>query len=329
MNRVLIALLIISLSPAIIGAQSLLDENQTLQQDPESNQSNLTYGNVTGIFTPSNPSATKKWGSIDPGDEEIFIINEKNISLTEIKIAVNNHTSNSSITVSRLPDQPTAGKPRGKVYQYIEINHSNLDGVLTTVTMTFFVNSSWINNHSIVPSSVTLNRFADGSWERIDTILMRTGKNYNVYKAQSSGLSYFSISGEVLGQICDEGEKRCSGTRIEFCNVTSWELSEDCQFDCENQACMEPICEAGQLRCNGDSLEQCSVVRWTESEFCEYGCNEKTLTCIPFIDWNIVLNVVIFLLIMAAIAVAYRVIKHIKKRMNRPKTTEDALRWRP
>lgn len=74
----------------------------------------------------------------------------------------------------------------------------------------FKVEKSWLQNHSIDNSSITLNRYNDKKWSPNPTYLLREDSKYRYFTANVSGFSYFVITGK---EESIPGENR---TEIEF-----------------------------------------------------------------------------------------------------------------
>jgi hypothetical protein len=60
----------------------------------------------------------------------------------------------------------------------------------------FKVEKSWLQNHSIDNSSITLNRYNDKKWSPNPTYLLREDSKYRYFTANVSGFSYFVITGK-------------------------------------------------------------------------------------------------------------------------------------
>ena len=256
-----------------------MDNRSALTQSCEEDDGSGSGGPSGSLADPD--TATKRWVSIQAGREEAFAVVKPDISVTEIRVWVTERISNPSITISRLFKNPATGIPKGKVYQYLEINQTELEGKLANATLTFAVNSSWTEENNINYSAIYLNRFTNGSWERLETRLL-DAKEF-VYEATVSGFSYFSVSGEGnLPVICEEGERRCLENRLEECSTdgTVWNLVEDCPYGCLDSECIEVVCEEGQVKCDGNDIFLCSITEWVLGETCSFGCVDGK--CQPF-----------------------------------------------
>lgn len=223
------------------------------------------------------PRTTYTWDEIRPGETATVDIGKEDVSLTKIDFQVNERVSDVNVVVTRLDSKPAEIQyVAGRVYQYMNINHTeNLNQTnVKSVTIGFRVNKTWVAGNNINKSSVKLNRYADNSWVGLGTWLVNETLNYVNYESISPGFSYFVITGEVVnvtvpvcnnnsicepelgesitncpsdcnvtGQICIPGDKRCSGSLLQECNVngTGWVIVQNCTYACANGQCIEKL----------------------------------------------------------------------------------------
>jgi PGF-pre-PGF domain-containing protein len=160
-----------------------------------------------GDYTPPSPSVSKSWTRITPGTVSIMKINEKNLSVNEIGFSVTNNANNVYIMVTKLDDKPTdvIHSVSGRVYQYMEITHSNIEGIAEAINIKFNASKEWIVNNNIDKNTVALHRY-ENAWNRLDTTLINEDSSSIYYESGSPGFSYFVITGEQVAVIPPDGE---------------------------------------------------------------------------------------------------------------------------
>lgn len=179
--------------------------------DPETDRPGLEE--TIDTITPENGAQIQ--GGDGLGVEAVTV----NVSeqVNDVTVSMNNHQNR--------PE--TISAPAAETYQYLSINASGLnDTAIERAAIRFSVNASWIQDNTINRSTITLERFHDGSWETLDTTYH--GKNSTRYRftAATPGFSYFAVQGqqnqtEPEGPVCGDGV--CEGN----------ETASSCPTDCE------------------------------------------------------------------------------------------------
>lgn len=120
------------------------------------------------------------------------------IALKEISIGVNNPANNVRVTVTKLAGQPASitKTVSGKVFQYVEINASNLAGNIKNAALTFEVTKSWLSSNGFEKSHVVLQRYTGTDWEKLPTAILSEDASIIKYQATTSGFSVFAITAE-------------------------------------------------------------------------------------------------------------------------------------
>jgi PGF-pre-PGF domain-containing protein len=156
-------------------------------------------------------------GSISSGDEirgnKTTIINksvaaleqvpaERTISLTgfpkpvaSIGITTAQTISNSDMQVSILSSAEPV--PNAKVFAYLDITTNVPEGAITSASILFEVDKSWLAENSLSPDSIILYRLAGGTWSALSTD--RTGETADTYAyiAITPGFSTFAIAATI------------------------------------------------------------------------------------------------------------------------------------
>jgi len=154
-------------------------------------------GGVPGV---GRIKVSKLWLEILPGKVEMWKITEPGIGLVEFQLQVRNKVNNVKITINRLDRKPTTivHEIEGKVYQYIEINKTNLvDDDIEKVKIKFRVNKTWIAKNRIDKTMVSLYRYENG-WEKLPTQLVDEDDEHVYYEAETNKLSIFAIAGKTI-----------------------------------------------------------------------------------------------------------------------------------
>jgi len=94
-----------------------------------------------------------------------------------------------------------SGLPSGEVYKFLNIWVGNSKYAtsknIENPIIYFKVEKSWLQNNSINQSSITLNRYNDKKWEQLPTSLSGEDDKYLYLTAETSGFSFFAITGKV------------------------------------------------------------------------------------------------------------------------------------
>ncbi len=160
---------------------------------------------VTGIYTEIPPENIEKQSppyeipSITPAENATVEV--ENTVITELTISVKNTVENVLITVQQLTERPLGIEiaAPGISYKHLNVVAQNItDADIESVTITFKVEKSWITEHEIDETTITLNRYAAGEWTSIPTEKVDEDATYVYFSAVSPGLSVFAVSGTAL-----------------------------------------------------------------------------------------------------------------------------------
>ncbi|HEB47014.1 MAG TPA: PGF-pre-PGF domain-containing protein, partial [Candidatus Pacearchaeota archaeon] len=167
------------------------------------------------------PENSYTWTKITPAVATIMENFDLGIGVKEIKIEVNNDAQNVELTVTKYDDKPAAVSisKEGKVYQYLQIEATNLADKLERITIQFRVEKSWIAGNEVNKEDINIFRFNESvsEWEELATNYIGEDNDYSYYIVELESLSYFVISekgvigveetGEI-GETTGEKEKR-------------------------------------------------------------------------------------------------------------------------
>ncbi|MBI2076533.1 MAG: PGF-pre-PGF domain-containing protein [Candidatus Aenigmarchaeota archaeon] len=118
--------------------------------------------------------------------------------VTKVAFAVNNNVTNVSMTITKLDKTPVAPVLSGKVFSYIQIDKNVADSDISSATIEFQIEKTWLNANKIDKGTVTLNRLSGSAWTRLITKQTGETATHAVYQAESPGLSIFAITGSEL-----------------------------------------------------------------------------------------------------------------------------------
>ncbi len=137
------------------------------------------------------------------GETAEFEFETAELRIESVAIVANKALANIAVTVkeSSLPSEASApiASDVGAVYKYLELEKSEFtDDDITTATIKFKVEKTWIISNDIDEDKVYLYRYSDAAWENLTTTKVSSDANYVHYEAESTGLSVFAIGGEKL-----------------------------------------------------------------------------------------------------------------------------------
>jgi len=160
---------------------------------------------TTAVVVKESTTITK----ITPGAAQIIKEFEPEVGVKEIKIEVNNEAQNVKVTVTKYDGRPAevSVSKSGKVYQYLEIDATNLEGKLDKATVTAKVEKSWITNNGVETGDVVVSKFDEdtGIWNELTTTYKSSDSTYYYYDFEVDSFSFFAISANVVVE--DEEEE--------------------------------------------------------------------------------------------------------------------------
>ena len=90
------------------------------------------------------------------------------------------------------------------MYEYLKFETVNLeDSQITNAELSFAVSKSWVNENGIDKYSIKLNRYTT-LWEELNTGLIDENEENYYYTAQSTGFSYYAITGKNITETLTE-----------------------------------------------------------------------------------------------------------------------------
>lgn len=137
--------------------------------------------------------------SIAAKGEVNFSIVSQALVITEMKVKVVNAVSNIKITATKLDARPgtLVSDAPGVTNQYLSIDKVNIsEADIEKVTMDFKVEGAWITSNNIDESTVSMYRYVNDVWNKLETVKVSDDSTNIYYQAVSPGLSVFAVAGE-------------------------------------------------------------------------------------------------------------------------------------
>lgn len=169
-----------------------------------------TVSNETGSTGPSGGSQTsttvpvtsQNWTAMTTGNFYALTGITSDIGFTSINLSVKNNVSNARLTVTKLLAKPSyiAANVPGTAYKYIEVSPVNLaDSSIETAKIRFVVEKWWMDLNKFDKTGISLYRYNNGSWRKLDTSIIGEAGNYFSYESSTPGFSTFAIVAGAAG----------------------------------------------------------------------------------------------------------------------------------
>ena len=158
-------------------------------------------GGGGGSYTTNTSTMTTTIASIAAGDTATVPVDTANMPITEIAVTAATNVTNVQVTMTSTPTQPTTisiGAP-GSIYTYLAISTTTLSSSISEIKVEFKVPKSWITANNIDVTTISLNHYVNGVWTALPTSQVSSDADYFYFSATTSSLSYFAITGRVVG----------------------------------------------------------------------------------------------------------------------------------
>ncbi len=137
---------------------------------------------------------------ITPAAAAIFRDFNSEIGINQIEITVNNDAEDVKINVVKYgikPEQVSVEKS-GEVYQYLQINTTNLENKINKTIVQFRVEKSWASGNSLDKDEIAVYKFNEsaGKWNELQTTSSSEDSQHYYYDVEMNSFSYFVISGK-------------------------------------------------------------------------------------------------------------------------------------
>ena len=132
------------------------------------------------------------------------------IGVKVIQIQVNNNAQNVKITVTKYDNKPAevSVEKTGKVYQYLQIEATNLGNNLDKAIVQFRVEKSWISSNGLNKDKISVFKFNENSkeWNELLTVYNSSDNTYDFFDVELTSFSFFAISEKTVVE--EETEKK-------------------------------------------------------------------------------------------------------------------------
>jgi PGF-pre-PGF domain-containing protein len=129
-------------------------------------------------------------------------------TIQQVDFTTSSDQENVELTVSNLKNKPVevtkeiSMKNTSKVYKYLDIKLTS-DGQyirengISTMTFTFAVEKTWIENENIDKQSVEMMRCHNNTWQHLNSTYLNESETVIYYQAETPGLSVFAVVGST------------------------------------------------------------------------------------------------------------------------------------
>ena len=161
--------------------------------------SGSSSGGGGGTAAVALPSKIFFYGTTNPGTDYTLSFGSSDMPFTEAIFRPNAVKTNVQIKVAVTESPP---KTLSDVYKYLQITLTSIaESELTADYVKFKVNKTWLNENNYDHTKVSLYRYEDDNWNKLNTVLTNEGLSDYYYYADVPGFSYFGIAAEKKVEI--------------------------------------------------------------------------------------------------------------------------------
>ncbi len=155
-------------------------------------------GGSSSALVSSTGKVQRTFDSISAGDSKTISGLDSSYAIKSLEITVNNKVQDVKVTINKFNDKPASVSvaKTGKVYKYLEISATNVEGKVDKATIKTLVSKKWVSDNQLTSDKVALFRLVNSAWVELPTTVSEEGSNY-VLTSTSPGFSYFSIAEKV------------------------------------------------------------------------------------------------------------------------------------
>jgi PGF-pre-PGF domain-containing protein len=172
-----------------------MQEEEAAEEEETTGGSNVGAPSSSGapISSPTTPSTGRFWDRLTAGETAQFEVDD---TITNIEFTLNQNLENVELYAASM--YSTEVEPADDVvYKYLSINAPIITGsVIDSASISFAVDTTWINTFKIKKDSIRLERYISDEWVPLTTILTSETNNKLTFRASTPGFSYFVIRGE-------------------------------------------------------------------------------------------------------------------------------------
>jgi|APSaa5957512535_1039671.scaffolds.fasta_scaffold02201_9 PGF-pre-PGF domain-containing protein len=139
---------------------------------------------------------TSTWDSIPVDWTANTIIDSENVAVKRFDFDVIKEVFNPHLRIGKVESFPiSVSKVKDKIYQKLRITTNEpLQDKIELAEMTFEVEVSWLEDNNLEKEYISMYRFVDSEWTKLDTFLLEETSTIISYIAQTPGFSYFAIA---------------------------------------------------------------------------------------------------------------------------------------
>lgn len=145
----------------------------------------------------------KGWSSLGTGAQS-FTTSDNALGITKISFDVSKSMRNVYMLVKQEAEIP--GKFNGPIYKYIQISPSGSfdQTLISSATIDFVVEKSWLAANKVTSSEVSLYRINNGNFDKLSTTVGTEKGDMITFSASTPGFSYFIIGKEVKKIVAED-----------------------------------------------------------------------------------------------------------------------------
>jgi len=128
-----------------------------------------------------------------PADTSISFPLKPATGLGELTLTLKKR-STGKVTVRGLGRKPTFLRAASLVYQYVELDPSDLDeNAFTNLSVRFKVRKTWLIDHNLSSEDIVFRRYEDNAWTDVPTKIVDQDNTFVYFEAKLVYFSYFAI----------------------------------------------------------------------------------------------------------------------------------------
>ena len=159
-------------------------------------------GGGGGLSAASSPREIFLGFGISAGSTATKTLTSPSIGITSITISAKNEVANADLKIEKLSSKPAgSGELPGKVYQYLEIEHTGVsDSDIAGAVINFKVGKSWIAAAGLDENELALFRLTGTEWTELKTAKTSSDSQSAFFQAESPGFSFYAIAQKAAAE---------------------------------------------------------------------------------------------------------------------------------
>jgi len=183
-------------------------ENDKIVSSEIVNESSDEKNDETSLIIEIVSTSEEELGEIIEGEKiEVEPENKQESSIQSVTFTPSSNQKDVKLTVSsyngkpeEVEDIPEISPETHEVYKYVDVKLTSNNTYIgetgvESLTFTFTVDKSWIDENQIDKETVVMLRYHDEEWQSLNTTLIAENDTTIVYEAETPGLSTFAVVG--------------------------------------------------------------------------------------------------------------------------------------